>query len=71
MKTFKNTKYLKNILLLACLLFSSFTMFAQEDEEETKPKFSFSGSVGEGLMAFLGLVLDNLGKVALCAFDDF
>ncbi len=51
MKAITRTKYIKNIVLLACLLGTSVKMAAQEvdvivvEEEETKPKFSFSGSV--------------------------
>lgn len=45
MKATTHTKYIKNLVLLGLLLFSTATIFAQEEEEETKPKFTFSGSV--------------------------
>lgn len=47
MKTITLTKYIKNIFLLALLLFSTTSTFAQEDEteEEEKAKFTFGGSV--------------------------
>lgn len=45
MKAISITKYIKNVFLLACILFTTSTMLAQEEEEEVKPKFSFSGSI--------------------------
>lgn len=44
MKTFINTSYIKNLLLLALVLLGT-AAFAQEEEEEEKKKISFSGSV--------------------------
>lgn len=51
MKTITHTKYIKNLFLLACLLGSTVKMAAQEvdvivvEEEDTKPKFTISGSI--------------------------
>ncbi len=48
MKTITRIKYIKNLFLLVLMLFSTGTIFAQEEEViavEPKPKFSFSGSV--------------------------
>ncbi len=45
MKAITITKYLKKITLLAFMVFATTNIVAQEEEEETKPKFSFSGSV--------------------------
>lgn len=48
MKATTHTKYIKNIFLLALLLFSTSTIFAQEgevEEEDTEPKFTISGSI--------------------------
>lgn len=51
MKAITYTKYAKNIFILACLLGTTVKMAAQEvdvvvvEEEDSKPKFSFSGSV--------------------------
>lgn len=51
MKAITYTKYIKNLFLLACLLGTTAKMAAQDvdivvvKEEDTKPKFSFSGSV--------------------------
>ncbi|HET8736675.1 MAG TPA: outer membrane beta-barrel protein [Pricia sp.] len=48
MKAITNTKYVKNLFLSACLLVSTANLVAQDaatEEEETTPKFSFSGSV--------------------------
>ena len=45
MKAITITKYLKKITLLAFMVFATTHIVAQEEEEETKPKFSFSGSV--------------------------
>ena len=44
MKTIINTKYVKN-LAFAALALISVSAFAQDEEEEAKPKFSFSGTV--------------------------
>ncbi|MEN8788174.1 MAG: outer membrane beta-barrel protein [Flavobacteriaceae bacterium] len=44
MKTITNTKYIKKSLLMALLLLST-GVFAQDEEEAPKKKFSFSGSV--------------------------
>ncbi len=44
MKAIINTKFVKKSILLACVLFSSGALIAQEDEETT-PKFSISGSI--------------------------
>ncbi len=47
MKTITNTKFVKNIFTLALLFLATSFTFAQEAEmeEDTKPKFTFSGSV--------------------------
>ncbi|WP_373516237.1 outer membrane beta-barrel protein [Pricia sp.] len=48
MKTIIHTKYIKNLFLLGLILFSTSTIFAQEEEmedEDTKPKFTISGSI--------------------------
>ncbi len=45
MKAITLTKFVKKIFLSALMLFSLIPIIAQEEEEETKPKFSFSGSV--------------------------
>ena len=47
MKAITNTSYVKNIFLLALTLFSTVAIIAQEEEEkeEVKPKFSFSGTI--------------------------
>ncbi len=52
MKVITHAKYIKNLFLLACLFGATEKMAAQEvdivvveEEEETKPEFSFSGSV--------------------------
>ncbi len=44
MKAITITKFVKKSILLACAVFSSSAMFAQDTEEETS-KFSFSGSI--------------------------
>lgn len=44
MKQIINTKFVKNIFLSALALFSTVTILAQE-EEESSPKFSLSGSI--------------------------
>lgn len=44
MKTIINTKYVKNILASGLMLFAAAGMLAQE-EEDTSPKFSLSGSI--------------------------
>lgn len=47
MKAITNTKYIKNLFLSTLLLFSTAAVFAQdeEDEADSKPKFTFSGSI--------------------------
>ncbi len=45
MKAITFTKYVKNIFLLLLMLLSTSAIVAQDEEEDTKPKFSFSGSV--------------------------
>ncbi|MDT7829720.1 outer membrane beta-barrel protein [Pricia sp. S334] len=46
MKVITRTNYVKNLFLLGLILFSTAPLFAQSTEDnETKPKFSFSGSV--------------------------
>ncbi len=47
MKTITNTKFAKNIFVLGFLLLTTSFAFAQEEEieEDTSPKFTFSGSV--------------------------
>ncbi len=48
MKAITRTKYIKNIFLLGLVLFSTSAIFAQEEEvkeEDTKPKFTISGSI--------------------------
>jgi len=46
MKTITRTNYIKNLFLLGLMILSTSAIFAQEEEEEeTKPKFAFSGSV--------------------------
>ncbi len=45
MKAITRTKYIKNIFLLGLILFSTSAIFAQEEEEDTEPKFTFGGSV--------------------------
>ncbi len=45
MKAITNITYVKKILALALMLFSTLATFAQEEEEETKPALTFSGSV--------------------------
>ena len=46
MKAITNIKYLKNLFLISCLIFSTNAVVAQEEEEEeTKPKFTLSGSI--------------------------
>ncbi len=65
MKTIINTKYIKN-LVFTIMVLASFTVFGQE--EETKPKFEFSGTVDAYYRAnFNGLnkeipVLDEDGE---------
>ncbi|SDE04659.1 Putative beta-barrel porin-2, OmpL-like. bbp2 [Pricia antarctica] len=44
MKAITYTKYVKNLVLLGLLLFSNVAIFAQE-EEDTEPKFTISGSI--------------------------
>ncbi len=44
MKTITNTNFVKNLVFLAIMLLGA-VVFAQDDEEEAKPKFTFSGSV--------------------------
>ncbi|WP_297692682.1 outer membrane beta-barrel protein [uncultured Eudoraea sp.] len=58
MKTFINTSYIKNLLLLALLLLGT-ASFAQEEEEEEKKKFSFSGSAD----GYFRANFDGLNKV--------
>lgn len=45
MKTILNTRFLKNIAATAVLLCATNAIFAQEEEEDTTPKFSLSGSI--------------------------
>ncbi len=46
MKTIINTNFAKNLILSALMLFSAASILAQDEAtEESKPKFSFSGSV--------------------------
>lgn len=46
MKTIINTNFAKNLILPALMLFSAASILAQDEAtEESKPKFSFSGSV--------------------------
>src|SRR5680860_199719 len=48
MKAITRTKYIKNIFLLGLILLSTSAIFAQEEEvkeEDTKPKFTVSGSI--------------------------
>ena len=45
MKAITTTKYIKNLFLLALTLLSTSAIVAQEEEEDTAPKFTFSGSV--------------------------
>ncbi|MGF1560139.1 MAG: outer membrane beta-barrel protein [Flavobacteriaceae bacterium] len=45
MKAITNITYVKKLLALAFMIFSTMATFAQEEEEESKPKFNFSGSV--------------------------
>ncbi|NNC33679.1 MAG: outer membrane beta-barrel protein, partial [Croceitalea sp.] len=44
MKTIINTKYTKKVFLIAFALLTG-SIFAQEEEEEAKPKFDLSGTV--------------------------
>lgn len=59
MKAILYTKYLKNIFLLALMLMIVPSINAQEEEEDSKPKFSFSGSVD----AYYRTNLGGLNKV--------
>jgi len=46
MKANTNIKYLKNLFLIALVFCTSSSVFGQDEEvEETKPKFTLSGSV--------------------------
>jgi len=55
------TNFVKNILLLTFMLFATISTFAQEEEaeEESKSKFTFSGSVD----AYYRTNLGGLNKV--------
>ena len=53
------TKYLKNIFLFAIMLFATTNICAQEEEVETKSKFTFGGSVD----AYYRTNLSGLNKV--------
>jgi hypothetical protein len=44
MKSFTNTSYIKNLLLLALLLLGTIAFAQEEEEEGSQKKFSFSGS---------------------------
>ncbi|MGB3149013.1 MAG: porin, partial [Maribacter sp.] len=43
MKAITNINFVKKSILLACILFSSVAVFAQDEEEA--PKFTLSGSI--------------------------
>jgi hypothetical protein len=65
MKAITNTKYIKNLFLLACLAFSVAGISAQDvdivvvEEEEDEKKFSFSGSVDAYYRTNLGAPNDE------------
>ena len=59
MKTFTNTSYIKNLLLLALLLLGTAAFAQEEGEEESEKKFSFSGSAD----GYFRANFDGLNKV--------
>jgi hypothetical protein len=59
MKAITNIKYLENLFVLAVLLFSTTALVAQDEEDDTKKAFSFSGSIDAYYKANLNAANDQ------------